>query len=350
MMDLFKIPSTKRRKPKDSETSTAAPRLRSSASLPDLKDASQPFFIPNEAFDLAELRASAKSAHLAKEKTLSERPQQPRHTSAPLAKPVLQDSSDPFERIRPVSSTSRRSSTFSNTTTGPTPDFFSHQKSRRSFTSVRTTGSIYQLSEAHKQEMNKLRKASTVKKHVEPLEGDASYGLRSRQPIYHPLTVEDISLDFETDSADAPRQAQRKPAVLKPVFRKGYDIARDFRASPSANDLAEAGDSPKEEQRTGGSMTQENSPISDGSHTSPISGSVPSVLNRPRKSMIFRRPDSTTGLALTSPDASSPNGSWGRGSSQPISLIKGRKGRDVYGLNLVIVGSKGVGKTRSVCV
>ena len=117
MMDLFRIPSIKRRKRRDTITTTPSPQLRASTSLPELKNTTQPFFIPNDAFDLARLRATAKTALCAEDKTPSNRPQSSRHNSAPFPRgqPDTNDSHSPFERIRPISSATRRSSTFSNT-------------------------------------------------------------------------------------------------------------------------------------------------------------------------------------------------------------------------------------------
>lgn len=347
MLDLFRIPSVRRKRRRDSTASTSVPRLRSSASLPDLNVANQPFFIPDEAFDLARLRATLKNGLEPQNKISLSRPNQPRHSSAHLQKGAeVQkiDSNSPFDRIRPVSITSRPCSALSNTTTGPTPDFFSHQKARRSFTSVRTAEAKVIIGEAHRQEMNKLRKPSTGRKYIEPPESDPTYTVGPKpHHAYHPLAVQDVSSDFDTRSGSLSDLGASQSVTLNPVFQEGYDVSRDFWVSPSATSVRHTNGSVYGDQ----AGAQEVSPSFQPSPSFATSGSTRSVLDRPRKSMIFHQAqhEAETAGSERSPGEAKSSESRPRGAIS-VSSVKGRRGRDKHGLNLVICGAKGIGKTR----
>jgi len=356
MMDIFRIPSVKRKRRRESIASSSPSPFRTSTSLPDLVNLNQPFFIPDEDFNLAQLRAKSKFARATTETSYSQvgRSDQYRSVSTPI-KTFLPDKEEtilgsPFETVkRPVSTTSRRSSTFSNTTTGPTPDFFAHQKARQSFTSVRTAATTYTLSEAHKAEMNKLRKDLPGRKRTEPLEGDPGYAYPEGHvgpDRYRPLAIEDLSLDMDIGIDQSDSGVLSKPVSLKPVFHEGYQLSRDFRLSPSVEVLP---------YRVGKEappvhpISPLGSPISEPATSSEESGTRRSILDRPRKSMIFDVAKDQGGSGRsTFPEGGSilPANSASKNSVGAEVVLKGRKGRELFGLNIIVAGAQGVGKSR----
>jgi hypothetical protein len=199
--------------------------------------------------------------------------------------------------------------------------------------------------------MNKLRKDLPGRKRSEPLEGDPGYAYPEGHVgpgRYHPLAIGDMSLDMDIGLNESESGFLSKPVSLRPVFHEGYQLSRDFRVSPSAEVVT---DRNGKEASPVHHASPLGSPISEAATSSEESGARRSILDRPRKSMIFNVakdqwicgkssfPDGLGGAILPA------NGS-GKIEVGPEVILKGRKGRELFGLNIVVAGAPGVGKSR----
>jgi hypothetical protein len=341
-MYLFRLPSISRKrrdslKQPDLPTSATGKQrtLRSSSSLPNLVELNQPFFITEEDFDLARLKLDAK-AYLQQK--------QLRYTAHRRQE---EDKVQKGDFTRPASATSRRSSTISNTTTGPTPEFFTHQKTRRSLSSNQSNQSFYALTSEEIQEMNKLRKEKKDRSVIDEWNESHQAENDPKEVMKYHL-LQPIEIDSQPISAFEVNQFRSSKSTSF-LPNSGYNVSTDFRTSPSADTLLQDTNPVRYpiRQTHSHSIVPNTQPAS-----SPVSahsdGTVgrKSILDRPRKSMIFQRSSSsqTGGIEKESEAADSPT--LPESSRRKGLVVKGRKGRDVLPLNMVVVGSKGVGKTR----
>jgi len=201
--------------------------------------------------------------------------------------------------------------------------------------------------------MNKLRKDLPRRKRSEPLEGDPGYAYPEghvEPDRYRPLAIEDMSLSMDIGLNESETGLFSQPVSLKPVFHEGYQLSRDFRVSPSAEVLARRSEKDEPPVYHAVHAPPLGSPISEAATSSEESGTRRSILDRPRKSMIFNLPKSHG----VSAETVLPNGLRGalhaNGSGKievgSETVLKGRKGRELFGLNMIVAGAQGIGKSR----